>query len=82
MKKEKSNLDEVFMALDELNDDTTVPRNVRQKLGEVRIILEADDHSLGVSKALNELEFISGDTNMEAYTRTQVLRVISLLENV
>jgi uncharacterized protein (UPF0147 family) len=81
MKSQKINLEEVFSALDELQEDSTVPRNVKQKLEGARKILQEDAQSLGISKALNELEFVSADTNMEAYTRTQVLRVISLLEN-
>jgi uncharacterized protein (UPF0147 family) len=81
MKKSDVDLSEAFAALQELREDNTVPRNVKSKIEEVQKILQANtDISIRVNKALNELEEISNDTNMQPYTRTQVWNVISLLE--
>ena len=83
MKKQKiqADLGEVFAALDELDEEPIVPRNVKSKIDQVRKILQEDSElSIRVNKALNELEEIASDTNMQPYTRTQVWNVISLLE--
>jgi len=76
------NLEEVYRALEEIKEDNTVPRNVKGKMDEIAQILKAEDQSLGMNKALSELEFISNDVNMESFTRMQILQVISLLENL
>jgi uncharacterized protein (UPF0147 family) len=81
MRKTSVDLSEIFNALGELGEDATVPRNVKSKIEEVQKILKNDtDVSIRVNKALNELEEISNDTNIQPYTRTQIWNVISLLE--
>ncbi|MCB9362009.1 UPF0147 family protein [Candidatus Woesearchaeota archaeon] len=69
--------------LKELIDDNTVPRNIKTKIASIIEILEkeAEEDSIKVNKALDELEEISNDTNMQPFTRTQIWNVISLLEN-
>jgi uncharacterized protein (UPF0147 family) len=69
--------------LNELMTDATVPKNVKVKVEKVRRILKEDSElSIRASKALNELEDIAEDANLEPYTRTQVWNVISTLEKV
>lgn len=85
MKKtsQQVSLDAIFSALQELNEDNTVPRNVKSKVEQVlKILNENTEVSIRVNKALNELEEIANDTNMQTYTRTQLWNVISLLEKV
>ena len=69
--------------LKELIDDNTVPRNIKTKIASIIEILEnkGEEDSIKVNKALDELEEISNDTNMQPFTRTQIWNVISLLEN-
>ena len=75
-------LDAVLSSIEEIRVDPTVPRNIKSKMEEVGKILKENELSLGTSKALGELEFVSNDVNMESFTRMQILSVISQLENL
>tara|TARA_Y100000310_G_scaffold93787_2_gene91336 strand:- start:15349 stop:15600 length:252 start_codon:yes stop_codon:yes gene_type:complete len=80
---EQSHTEDVEPVLEELKDDITVPKNVRLKIGSViKVLNENTDVTIKVSKALNELEEIADDVNLESYTRTQVWNVISALEKI
>lgn len=80
-KKTEVDLGAVFAALKDLEEDPTAPRNVKSKIAEVQQILrEEAEASIRVNKALNELEEVASDTNMQPFTRTQIWNVISLLE--
>ena len=69
--------------LAELKDDVTVPKNVRLKIEKVMKLLNGEtEMQIKVSKALNELEEIADDVNLQSYTRAQVWNVISLLEKI
>jgi uncharacterized protein (UPF0147 family) len=74
---------QIIEALNELQGDIVVPRNVKVKIGETIKILEEDtEMSIKVSKALNELEEVADDANLQPFTRTQIWNVISMLEKV
>ncbi len=74
---------EVIDALSELNDDNTVPRNIKNKISAAIQILEDDsDLSIRVNKVLNELDEIADETNIQAYTRTQLWNIVSMLESM
>ena len=67
----------------ELSEDSTLPRNVKQKLGIVTEILEnSGDISMKISKAIHELEDLVEEKNLQAYSRTQLFNIISILESV
>ncbi len=69
--------------LEELKNDATVPKNVRLKIERVMEMLNGQtEMQIKVSKALNELEEIADDVNLQSYTRTQVWNIISILEKV
>lgn len=75
----------IIEALEELTTDNTVPRNIKSKVEEVIGILKEDngqDMSIKVNKALSELDDISDDTNIQAYTRTQIWNIASMLEMI
>ena len=66
----------------ELSEDSTMPRNVKQKLSFIIEILEnSGDISMKISKAIHELEDLVDDKNLQAYSRTQLFNVISFLES-
>ena len=75
---------DIIEGLDEIKDDTTVPKNIRLKIGTIMKILEDNDVELSIkiSKAQQELDDISEDSNIQAYTRTQLWNVVSLLETI
>jgi uncharacterized protein (UPF0147 family) len=74
---------EIIDALSELGNDLAVPKNIKNKINHMVDILKDDsDLSIRVNKVLNELDEIADDTNMQAYTRIQILNIVSLLETI
>lgn len=71
----------IVTMLSELKDDTTVPKNVRFKIENIiNVLNDQTKKEINVSKALNELEEIADDVNLQSYTRTQIWNAISDLE--
>ncbi|MBS3132623.1 UPF0147 family protein [Candidatus Woesearchaeota archaeon] len=69
--------------LEELQNDSAVPRNVKDRLVFCTNALQEDTEvSLKVDKVKQALEQISEDSNLEAYTRTQLWNLASLLEKL
>ena len=76
-------LQQIIDALAELSGDNTVPRNVKNQLARAITVLNSDEeHRIKVSKALEELDEVIDDPNMQPYTRTQLWNIVSLLETV
>lgn len=69
--------------LGEIEQDFTVPKNIRDRIKTAMNMLEEKEEGIAVraDKALEELDFISDDSNLPAYTRTQIWQVVSLLES-
>ena len=69
--------------LTELQEDSTIPRNVKNKLEFCSNALREDiELSLKVDKVKHAIEDISEDSNLEAYTRTQLWNIASELEKL
>jgi uncharacterized protein (UPF0147 family) len=78
-----ASVDDILESLSELQEDTTIPKNIKTKLQQIVEILKQDaDTSIKINKALNELEDISDDANIQPYTRTQLWNIVSMLETV
>ncbi len=76
-------LNNVIEAIKELEEDITVPKNVKNKLNEIRQnLLGEEETSIKVNKALAELDEINEDPNLQAYTRTQLWNIVSMLEKI
>ena len=77
-------IDSVVEALNNLLEDSTIPKNVKIKIQNSINVLkdEKTDVSLKVNKALDELEELGEDVNLEPYTRTQLWNISSMLEMV
>ena len=73
----------VIALLCQIEEDRSVPKNIRCRIKSAINVLSEDGKLMGVkaSKALEELEAASGETNLPAYTRTQIWQVVSLLES-
>lgn len=73
----------IIEALDELIEESTIPKNVKVKILATKAALnEKRDISLRVNKALNELEELTDDINLDSYTRTQLWNISSMLEMI
>jgi len=80
--KEKQ-IGEIMGGLEELQKDSTVPKNVKIRIQNTMDILNGKtDLSIRINKALNELDEIADDTNIQSYTRTQIWNIVSLLEKI
>jgi len=74
-------INEIILALQELEEDSSVPKNVKGKItNTIGILNEETDMSIKVSRALQSLEELSDDMNMEAFTRSQIFNIVSMLE--
>ena len=74
---------DAIYALQELQEDVTVPKNIKLKLEEIVTVLKSDEElSIKVNKALNELDEISDDANIHPHTRTQIWNIASILETL
>ena len=73
---------QVLNALQELLEDTGLPKNARQKIERIMRELSKGKSNMEISKAIQELEEIGEDMNLQSYTRTQLFNLVSLLESV
>jgi uncharacterized protein len=75
-------LEDVKEALVEMIKDQAIPKNVKLKLNSTLDALSdnSGDVSLRVNKALNELDELTEDINIESFTRTQLWNIVSMLE--
>lgn len=76
-----SELKEIIVLLNELKDDACVPKNIKTRIDKVILILNSSD-SLNVNKALDMLDNIGDDVNLQPFARTQIWNVVSMLEMV
>jgi len=82
-KQNDEKIAQVIDLLKELENDSTVPRNVKLQMANAeKALRDESEISLKVHKALNELDEISDDANMQPYTRTQVWNIVSVLESL
>jgi len=76
-------LKEIIDTLSELKEDMGVPKNIKNRINHIIEILNQDlDLSISVNKVSSELDEILDDTNIQSYTRMQILNIISLLETI
>ncbi|MBU0979985.1 MAG: UPF0147 family protein [Nanoarchaeota archaeon] len=79
----KINDKDVLRAIKELKEDSTVPRNVRSHLEKAEEEMKTEEEmSVRVNKALNALEDVTEDMNIQPYTRSQLWNVVSMLEKL
>ena len=83
MTQQISEIDAIVNSLNEIQEDATVPRNVRTQILAIVNTLKADTElSIKINKALNELDEIADDVNLQPYTRTQIWNIMSMLEKL
>ncbi len=76
-------LSPVMGILQELEEDNSVPKNVRFKISGIRkIMMQQVEMEIKKSKVLHQLEEISEDMNLQSYTRTQIWDLISSIEHL
>ena len=70
--------------LDEINEDRTVPRNIRSLIQEAKNGLndKGKDMAIRINSAISILDDVSNDPNIPIYTRTRVWNIVSMLETM
>ncbi len=82
MEKEKQ-INDIVEILEELLNEGAVPKNVKDKITvTVNALRDKTEVSIRINKALNELEEVADDPNLQTYTRTQIWNIVSLLEKI
>ena len=74
---------DVLDLIDDVLNDTTLPKNVRKALEEAKKALnESQDISVKVMKAIYLIDEVIEDPNLMPHTRMQLWNVMSALEAV
>ena len=79
----KNIMGDVVEILSQIEEDFTVPKNIRVKVKNATVILSGQRNTkeMNVSKVLEELDDISEDINLPTYTSLDILRAVSMLES-
>ena len=77
-------VESIIETISELKEDSTVPKNVKEKVHQILATLkdEKAEISMRVDKALQMLDEIAEDYNLQSYTRTQLWNIVSMLEKI
>ncbi|MBI3033778.1 UPF0147 family protein [Candidatus Woesearchaeota archaeon] len=76
-------VDNIIVALTELEQDSTVPRNIKEKVQKtIEALKSGGEVSMNIDKALQELDEIAEDINLQPYARTQIWNIVSMLEKL
>ena len=70
--------------LQQITEDTTIPRNIRRVADETRAVLMDKSKGLGLraATAISMIDEISNDPNMPVHARTRIWELVSQLETV
>ncbi|MEM4835379.1 MAG: UPF0147 family protein [Ferroplasma sp.] len=73
---------EVLALMDELEDDSSIPRNVRKTSSDAKEKMKDNKESLDLRCAtvISELDDISNDPNVPSHGRAAIYTIISKLE--
>ncbi len=72
---------DVLELIEQLEQDSSIPKNVRQSLLKIKEILETnEDIAIKVDSAMQILEELSLDPNLSSHARTQIWNLTSTLE--
>ena len=77
-------LKQIMDVLDQLAEDTSVPRNIRRGANDAKALLLKKEDALDVrvASAIFILDELANDPNIPLHGRTQIWNIISQLETV
>lgn len=77
-------LKQIMDVLEQLAEDTSVPRNIRRGATDAKTILNkaADAMDVRVASAVNILDDLANDPNIPLHGRTQIWNIISQLSQL
>ncbi len=70
--------------LDQINDDTSIPRNIRRGASECKdlLIKSEDEIDVRIASSIFKLEVLADDPNIPLHGRTMIWNIISRLESI
>ncbi|MBN2421379.1 UPF0147 family protein [Candidatus Woesearchaeota archaeon] len=78
-----TSVDEVITLLKEISEDPHATKNTKSKIeGIIKILSAEEELSMRLNKASHELDELASNSDIDSYTRTQLLGVVSALETV
>lgn len=81
--EENQQITAVISSLKELDEDKSLPKNIKYKIQNIIKLLEENiEISLKVNKTLQEFDEISSEPNLQPYTRAQIWNIVSVLEKL
>ncbi|MGD0818254.1 MAG: UPF0147 family protein [Methanomassiliicoccales archaeon] len=79
----KQKMGQILEVLDQLAEDTSVPRNIRRGATEAKAKLEMSAAlDVRVAGAIGKLDDLANDPNIPMHGRTIIYRIITELENL
>ncbi len=77
-------LEQICDMLDRIEEDTAIPRNIRENSKECeKLLLESDDDlDVRIASSIFKLEEMADDPNIPLHGRTLIWNVISRLESI
>ncbi len=77
-------IEQIVQGLDMLQEDTSVPRNIRRGADEAKKLLLSSSTAMDVRKAsaINILDDLANDPNIPLHGRTLIWSIMSQLETV
>lgn len=77
-------ISDIISILDEINNDKTVPKNIRTAISKVKEDLKNNkmEKNVKINAAISILDEAANDTNIPVYTRTQIMSIVSQLESM
>lgn len=76
-------IENAVISLNELKEDSMTPKNLKDRLQEIVDVLQKkEENSIKINKALDILDDICGENNLQPYIRTQLWNIVSMLESI
>ena len=76
--------DDVIPLIEQIANDRTVPRNIRERCEEsIKILRDGKDPvEIRVNTVISYMDDMSNDPNIPMYARTQIWNIVSILESI
>jgi uncharacterized protein (UPF0147 family) len=81
-KQSSKNVVEAIELLEEIIEDKSVPKNIRQTCEKTKEVLIGNgDEKVRIDTAIQTLDLLADNVQVPTYTRMQVWNIVSLLES-
>ncbi len=83
MADHEKRIQQIISLMEDLVNDSSIPKNIRKNVKEARDRLSTDENPVvKASSAIYSLSEVSEDINMPIHARTQIWTILSALETI